>query len=86
MNPDIIILDEVMPELDEKNKSLIADTINILQKSGKTVILIDHDIENLMMADYIYLMKDGKIEAIVEGDMDDELLYNKLSDFFLSQI
>lgn len=84
MNPDIIILDEVMSSLDKKNKDLIADTIELLQKSGKTIILIDHDIENLMMADYIYLMKDGKIETIVEGDMDNELLYNKLTKFFLS--
>ena len=84
MNPDIIILDEVMSSLDKKNKDLIADTIELLQKSGKTIILIDHDIENLMMADYIYLMKDGKIETIVGGDMDNELLYNKLTKFFLS--
>lgn len=86
MNPEIIILDEVMSQLDEKNKGLISDTIDILRKSGKTIILIDHDIENLMMADYIYLMKDGKIEAIVEGDVDDEFLYNQLTNFFLSQI
>lgn len=86
MNPDIIILDEVMSELDEKNKELITHSINMLQKLGKTIVLIDHDIKNLMMADYIYLMKAGKIEAKVEGDMDNELLYNKLTDFFLSQV
>lgn len=86
MNPKIIILDEIMSGLDDINKKLIIDTIRLLKDLGKTIIFIDHNIYNLMIADYIYLMKSGKIENRVKGDMNDELLYNKLSEFFLSQI
>lgn len=86
MNPKIIILDEIMSGLDDINKELILGTIKLLKDSGKTIIFIDHDIDNLMIADYIYLMKNGKIEDKIKGDTDDKLLYDKLNDFFLSQI
>ena len=86
MNPQIIILDEIMSGLDESNKKLVTDTIKHLRDLGKTIIFIDHNIDNLMIADYIFLMKTGRIDDKIKGDMDDELLYNKLTDFFLSQI
>lgn len=85
LDPDIIILDEVFSELDKENKELIAGIIKQLQVSGKTIILIDHSIENLMMADTILLMKSGRIEARIEVDGDHELLHSRLSDFFLCQ-
>jgi len=36
-----------------------------------------------MIADTIMLMKSGRLEDRIEVDEDYELLYNKLSDFFL---
>ncbi len=86
MNPRIIILDEIMSGLDETNKTLIIETIRYLRDSGKTVIFIDHDIDNLMIADEILLMKDSKIDANIKGDKNEELLFNRLTDFFLSQV
>jgi len=86
LNPDIIILDEVMANLDMENKQLVVNTMKTLQQLGKTIIFIDHDLDNLMMADYIYLMKEGKIEDLLKGGQDNEFIYNKISDFFLSQI
>lgn len=83
LNPDVIILDEVLSELDKENKTLIINVIKELQASGKTIILIDHSIKNLMIADTILLMKAGRLEDRIEVDEDYELLYNKLSDFFL---
>ncbi len=83
LNPDIIILDEVFSELDQEKKKLMADTIQMLKKQGKTIIMIDHDIENLMIADTILLMKDGSIEDRIEVDEDYELLCSRLRDFFL---
>jgi len=73
----------VLSELDKENKTLIIDVIKKLKASGKTIILIDHSIKNLMIADTIMLMKSGRLEDRIEVDEDYELLYNKLSDFFL---
>lgn len=83
LDPEIIILDEVLSELDEKNREMIIDTIRILQKTGKTIIIIDHSIENLMIADTIFLMKNGGIKDRIEVDEDHELLYHRLYSFFL---
>lgn len=86
LDPDIIILDEVLSELDRENKELITDIIKLLNKADKTIIIIDHSIKNLMAADTILLMKDGRIEDRIEVDEDHELLYSRLSDFFLSGV
>jgi len=86
MNPDIIILDEVMANLDTENKQLIVNIMKTLKQLGKTIIFIDHNLDNLMIADYIYLMKEGKIDDLLKGGQDNEFIYNKISDFFLSQI
>jgi energy-coupling factor transport system ATP-binding protein len=83
LDPDIIILDEVFSELDGENKKLMTETIQKLKAAGKTIIIIDHSIKNLMMADSILLMKAGKIEDRIEVDYDHELLYNRLTEFFL---
>lgn len=84
LNPEIITLDEVLSELDEENKKLILDTIKILKELGKTVIIIDHSIDNLMIADTIFLLRQGKIEERIEVDSH-ELLYDRLHSFFLQQ-
>lgn len=85
LDPKIIIFDEVLSELDGENRILIIDTIKYLRNAGKTIIIIEHSIENLLIADSIFLMRDGKIEDRIEVDNDYELLYNKLTDFFLYQ-
>ena len=69
--------------MDKENKTLIINVIKGFQTSGKTIILIDHSIKNLMIADTILLMKSGRLEDRIEVDENYELLYNKLSDFFL---
>lgn len=85
LDPETIILDEVLSELDKENKAMMIDTIKLLQKAGKTIIIIDHSIKNLMIADTILLMREGKIEDRIEVDEKHELLFNRLSDFFLYQ-
>lgn len=85
LNPKVIILDEVFSELDEENKRLMTDTIQKLKAAGKTVIMIEHSIKNLAAADVILLMKAGRIEERIEAGEDRELLYSRLSDFFLQQ-
>lgn len=83
LNPGIIILDEVLSELDGENREVVVDAIEMLKSLGKTVIIIDHGIENLAIADSILLLKNGMIVDRIEVDDNYELLYNRLSDFFL---
>jgi len=83
LNPNVIVFDEVLSELDEKNKETIIAAIKMLNDLGKTIVIIDHDIENLAIADRVLLMKEGKIIERIEVDDNYELLHSKLSSFFL---
>lgn len=83
LDPEIIILDEVLPQLDHENKELIVGVIRQLKAAGKTVILIDHSIRNLLLADTILLMRAGRIIDRIEVGNEHELLYGRLTEFFL---
>lgn len=83
LDPEVIILDESLSQLDEDNRNLVINTIKMLSKNGKTIVLIDHGVENLIIADSILLMRDGRIIDRIEGGQSHELLYNRLYKFFL---
>ncbi len=62
MHPECIILDEPTAMLDPSGRSEVLDTIHYLNKEENiTIILITHYMEEAVDADYIYVMKDGKI-------------------------
>ncbi|WP_352419109.1 ABC transporter ATP-binding protein [Proteiniborus sp.] len=83
LDPEIIILDEALSQLDEENRNLVINAIEMLSKKGKTIVLIDHRVENLIIADSILLMRDGTIIDRIEGGQSHEFLYNRLYKFFL---
>lgn len=85
LDPDIIILDEVMSQLDKEYRELVTGILKKLRSRGKTIIMIDHSIKNLMLADTILLIKQGRLEERIEVGGNHELLYCRLTDFFLSQ-
>jgi len=85
LDPDIIILDEILSELDSSNRQLIIDNIFNFKEMGKTIVIIDHSIENLKLAEKIYLMDKGKIIEEIEVGKDYGTIQDKLTDFFLRQ-
>ncbi|MDY0387876.1 MAG: ATP-binding cassette domain-containing protein [Methanolobus sp.] len=66
MDPEIIILDEPLANLDPVGADEVMDLLNELNYFGKTIIISTHDV-NLAYgwADYVFLMNDHKI--ISEG-------------------
>lgn len=65
MNPDIIVLDECTSQLDPLGSEEIFDIVQDLNKSGMTVILVDHDMERLARtADRIMILHEGEQVAI----------------------
>ncbi len=61
-NPGVILADEPTGNLDSKTgKEIIKMFIN-LNKQGKTIILVTHDMEIAKLAKHIIRLKDGKIE------------------------
>ena len=64
-NPDVILADEPTGNLDTKTGKNVLEFLNKLNKEGKTIILVTHDL-NLARehAGKIYFLKDGLVERI----------------------
>ncbi|HLD10479.1 MAG TPA: ABC transporter ATP-binding protein [Candidatus Nanoarchaeia archaeon] len=60
-NPEIILADEPTGNLDSKTSNIIIDFLKKLNKEGKTIILVTHNIETARQAKKIFYLKDGKI-------------------------
>lgn len=62
MKPKCIILDEPTAMLDPAGRDAVINTItNLNKKEGITVILITHYMEEVIGADYVYVMEKGKV-------------------------
>lgn len=67
MNPDIIILDEPLSNLDPVGSDEIMNILNELQHMGKTIIISTHDVDlAYSWSDKVYLMSEG--EVVVSGE------------------
>lgn len=66
MKPKCIILDEATAMLDPIGRKQVLDTIvQINKKEGITILLITHYMEEVVGADYVYVMKEGQVA--IEG-------------------
>lgn len=64
INPKIIILDEATSMLDPEGRTQILSIIQNLQKTqGLTVISITHDVDEVMLADQVIVLDNGKVIA-----------------------
>jgi ATP-binding cassette, subfamily B, bacterial len=61
-NAPILILDEPMTGLDAESESNVREALDRLM-SGKTVIMITHDLASIADADQVLLLEDGRISA-----------------------
>lgn len=59
-NPSIIILDEPTASLDAIATEQIRSSIDAI-KQGRTVIIISHNIGQIVDADYLYLLEQGRV-------------------------
>ncbi len=79
LDPDILIFDEVMSQLDSDNVNRVKKIISILKQDGKSVIIIDHELSRLDGADRLFLMKDGSMMPATPMDIEnyyEELIAN----------
>ena len=60
-NPDILIADEPTGNLDFESGQVLMTLLSNLNKEGKTVIMVTHDLEYLSFANRAVQMFDGKI-------------------------
>lgn len=66
MRPECLVFDEVTSMLDPDSGTDVLERIRKLQRKGKTVVYITHNLEELHAADRIIVMDKGRI--VLEGD------------------
>ena len=79
-DPDILILDEVTQALSQDNRSKLHKLIERYRELGRSVILITHDLEEMMeITDSISILRDGQlIETINSKELTVEQLRSKM--------
>ena len=68
LKPDILIFDEVMAQIDSKGKKAIKDIILQLKQEGKSVIMVEHNLDNIEIADRKLVLKQGRLKQF-EGSL-----------------
>lgn len=67
VDPQILILDEVTQALSHDNRERLKGLIRRFKEDGRTIILITHDLEELMeISDSITIMRDGEVVDTVQ--------------------
>ncbi len=65
LDTEILILDEATAELDTKAVRRIFSILKRLKEAGKTIVIIDHNIEDFLeIGDRVVILEKGKIKAI----------------------
>ncbi len=79
MKPEILVLDEATSMLDPKGRKEVNELVHELHtKNNMTILSITHDIEEVLMSDYVFVMSEGKL--VMQGapqeilDRADELI------------
>ncbi|HYB89670.1 MAG TPA: energy-coupling factor transporter ATPase [Candidatus Binataceae bacterium] len=63
LRPSLIVLDEPTTDLDPEGKSEVLALIRSLRAQGLSLIVIEHESEEVRLADRVILMRDGAIIA-----------------------
>jgi putative ABC transport system ATP-binding protein len=67
-DPEIILADEPVGNLDTKNAEIVLELLSSIHKNeNKTIIQVTHNPLDVRFADRVFYMKDGAIERVVEN-------------------
>ncbi|MFY7820009.1 MAG: ABC transporter ATP-binding protein [Rhodoluna sp.] len=66
-SPDIVLADEPTGALDSKTGATVIDLLKNLNKEGRTIVLITHDLEIAASAPRRVFLRDGQIERDERG-------------------
>lgn len=64
LQPEVIILDESLSQIDGSGRARIKEVILGLREKGQTIIMVEHDMDNLDIADRVFFMRQGKLAPV----------------------
>ena len=62
-SPPILVMDEPSSDLDPLGRSQLLGILNNLKEGGETLVVVEHEVEDMLGADRMVLMKGGKVVA-----------------------
>lgn len=65
-NPEVLVLDEATSALDNDTESAVMEAVEHLS-GNVTLIIIAHRLSTIENCDYVYQVKNGKVEKVKEG-------------------
>lgn len=71
-NPDIVLADEPTGNLDSQNGMEVIKLLQEIADLGKTVVLVTHNIEDAYKTDIMVVLKDGRIDKVIENNKQDK--------------
>lgn len=80
-DPDIILADEPTGNLDSQNGQEVIALLQKICDSGKTVLLVTHNIDDARKTDIMVEIKDGIIANIIENDEETKRAAQHASDY-----
>ena len=84
-NPDILILDEPIANLDYKSKFFVVDKINEFSKLNTKILCVTHDISTITkIYDRVIMLKDGEI--IADGPQNEVINSENLNKLYGIQV
>lgn len=82
MKPKVLLLDEVTSQLDPESCRRIQTVIANLLSQGTAVLMVEHNLDQLIHADRVLCLREGVVEVAVAGDFrDTELLTRVYGDY-----
>ena len=63
MEPEVLVMDEPTTDLDPVGRQEVLSVAGDLRKTGRVLLIVDHEPETVEYADQVWLMKDGQIVA-----------------------
>ncbi|HZK24788.1 MAG TPA: ABC transporter ATP-binding protein [Oscillospiraceae bacterium] len=61
LQPEILIFDEAMSQIDADGKAMLKAMMLRLKEEGKTMVMIEHDLDNLQIADRVLVLREGQL-------------------------
>lgn len=65
--PQVLIFDEALSQLDSNSTKLVKNAMLKLKRAGKAILYVEHDLDNLDIADRIYNMQNGTLTEVRHG-------------------
>ena len=61
MEPDILIMDEPVSHVDAQGRKIVLGLMKKLRATGKTLLVVEHDYEQLDFADQWLVIENGRL-------------------------